>query len=273
MSAARTAVGGHGASAYAHVCASGAESLELGHRLCRALSSRPDGDLLCQALALSFPARFRAGAALVAQVRGDGNLHVVGQFGYSPRKQFPDVIPLSDDWPIVEAVRSQEPLVLPTAAAVVERFPGLDRPDHRIRPLVATSLASQGSPVGVAVVSFERDVDDPRAATVLAGILRDIVGLYVGLQWAEPEAATAYAGRAGRRADDEELTPRQLTILHLLADGLSKGEIAFRIGYSESTVRQETLALYRSFGVGDRHACVAAARARSILVAPDDLSA
>jgi DNA-binding NarL/FixJ family response regulator len=48
------------------------------------------------------------------------------------------------------------------------------------------------------------------------------------------------------------MTTRQLQILGMMAEGLTNAEIALRILLSESTVRQETIRIYRSLGVNNR---------------------
>lgn len=56
------------------------------------------------------------------------------------------------------------------------------------------------------------------------------------------------------------LSARQMMILEGMAEGLTNRQIAARIAYSESTVRLESMAIYRHFGVHSRHEAVAAAR-------------
>lgn len=53
--------------------------------------------------------------------------------------------------------------------------------------------------------------------------------------------------------DSHSLTSRQLRVLELMAIGKTNIAIAEIIGYSESTVRQETMAIFRILGVHDRN--------------------
>lgn len=55
------------------------------------------------------------------------------------------------------------------------------------------------------------------------------------------------------------LTPRQQLVLEAMRDGLTNRQIAARIAFSESTVRMESMAIYRHFGVHSREEAVAAA--------------
>jgi DNA-binding CsgD family transcriptional regulator len=66
------------------------------------------------------------------------------------------------------------------------------------------------------------------------------------------------------RADG--LTPRQHDILAGMAEGLTNRQIAARICFSESTVRLESMTIYRFFGVHSRAEAVAAARREGMLL-------
>jgi LuxR family transcriptional regulator, maltose regulon positive regulatory protein len=54
----------------------------------------------------------------------------------------------------------------------------------------------------------------------------------------------------------DELTPRERTVLGLLAQGRSKREIAQELGVSFNTVHSHTKAIYRKLGVSSRHEAV-----------------
>lgn len=67
------------------------------------------------------------------------------------------------------------------------------------------------------------------------------------------------------------LTSRQLRVLELMSLGKTNIAIAEIIGYSESTVRQETMAIYRILGVHDRNdACKVAYERGIIKIWPDN---
>lgn len=63
----------------------------------------------------------------------------------------------------------------------------------------------------------------------------------------------------------EDLTTRQLTILSHIDQGLVNLEIAKILMLSESTIRQETVKIYRALGVGNRQEAVKKAKALGVL--------
>lgn len=58
----------------------------------------------------------------------------------------------------------------------------------------------------------------------------------------------------------QDLTDRQKKILDGMARGKTNRAIGHELGYSESTIRQESMAIYRMLGVSSREDAVRAAR-------------
>lgn len=61
------------------------------------------------------------------------------------------------------------------------------------------------------------------------------------------------------------LTPRQLQVLQFMSEGRTNSQIARELKFSESTIRQETMAIYRFFSVPGRVDAVAEGRRRGLL--------
>jgi len=70
------------------------------------------------------------------------------------------------------------------------------------------------------------------------------------------EAARAALPRPGAAAPDYELTPRERTVLRLLAQGRAKREIAQELHVSFNTVHSHTKAVYRKLGATSRQEAV-----------------
>ncbi|WP_422909294.1 response regulator [Pseudomonas sp. MAC6] len=70
---------------------------------------------------------------------------------------------------------------------------------------------------------------------------------------------------APQYGDKPQLTPRQMEILQLLAEGLPNKSISRQLGVSEDTVKTHLKSLFQEFAVHTRTACVSAARQRGWL--------
>ena len=66
-------------------------------------------------------------------------------------------------------------------------------------------------------------------------------------------------------AEKPQLTPRQMEILRLLADGLPNKSIGRQLGVSEDTVKTHLKSLFQELDVHTRTACVSVARQRGWL--------
>lgn len=71
-----------------------------------------------------------------------------------------------------------------------------------------------------------------------------------------------------REASGEDLTSRQIRILDFMAEGLVNAEIATKLLVSESTVRQETVRIYRALGVPNRTEAAKKGRALGLIKRP-----
>jgi DNA-binding CsgD family transcriptional regulator len=74
-----------------------------------------------------------------------------------------------------------------------------------------------------------------------------------------PHVVSAYRRLAERRTGATALTPRQRTVLHLVARGCGNEEIARRLVVSPGTVRKHLDNIFRQLGVSSRAAAVARA--------------
>ena len=77
-----------------------------------------------------------------------------------------------------------------------------------------------------------------------------------------------YAGRtlrAGGSNDIEDLSPRELEVLALVADGLSNKGIAARLGISDQTVKFHVAAITAKLGAANRTEAVRIALRRALI--------
>lgn len=75
----------------------------------------------------------------------------------------------------------------------------------------------------------------------------------------------SFTGQSHRPSNPDQLTARQKLILGLMAEGNVNAEIARELMLSESTIRQETVRIYRALGVGNRHEASARGRALGLI--------
>lgn len=125
------------------------------------------------------------------------------------------------------------------------------RPDGRVRRLhsrAELTADAEGNPLHL--TGTAQDVTELRAAAeVLHQAASDL-----GRRGAELHS---FPGRGRRGHLEKLLSPRQLEILALVAEGLSNAEIASRLYLTESTVKWHVRKILRALGVSNRAQAVA----------------
>jgi len=253
----------------------------------RFLMARPTCAQICQEMALNLLSAHQPRSVMIALFGADGSLHVVGEFGLAQGDlEQVSTVSLWDGQPMADAVRNGEPVLVSDASSTLHdhgRILGLG-PDAQA--LVAWPLTLPSQRVGVLQVSFATPVDSSLLRADLTGVSA-VLALYLSLltsisalpdravevlgaiessqAFPAGEFASLHVRASARKPAPSRLSPRQQEVLTLIAQDLTNAQIAKRIGFSESTVRQETMVIYRYFGVGGRQDAVAQARARGIL--------
>ena len=98
-------------------------------------------------------------------------------------------------------------------------------------------------------------------------LLRAVRAAARGESVLSPSVASRVLGRVRRPVSDEpdDLSPRELEILELVAQGSTNREAAKRLFISEATVKTHLLHIYAKLGVNDRAAAVATGFDRGLL--------
>jgi len=184
-----------------------------------------------------------------------------------------------DDLSVVgEAGSGDEAIVVaaatrPDVVLMDLRMPGMDG-------ATATARISQESP-GIRVLvltTYESDADIlPAIEAGAAGyLLKDTpIGALTNAIRAADRGETVLAPPVAawlvtrmRAPAGEQLTPREVQVLGLVARGLSNIEIGRQLYIGEATVKTHLLRTFAKLGVNDRTAAVTVALARGILAAP-----
>jgi two-component system nitrate/nitrite response regulator NarL len=180
------------------------------------------------------------------------------------------VAEVSDGRAALECIREESPSV----AVVDLRLPELDG------VAIANAVARDGLATRVLVLSaftepqfvyeamaagaagyFSKDADRDAVLDAIAAVAR-------GDSRVEPRLQSGLFEEMRGRAQDGArslLTPRELEIVGLMADGLSAPAIAKQLFLATATVKSHQARIYEKLGVSDRAAAVAEAMRRGLL--------
>jgi DNA-binding CsgD family transcriptional regulator len=181
--------------------------------------------------------------AHVFGINGDADLVLRNGYGFK-HESLPDLIPGTGNNAAAVAVRGMKPVF--TSAN---------------EPLLAIPCTHDRIP-NACLVAYLSDSSLGRELNEeLLEVFSKAVGFFVSMSPVPGQVGSAK--RFSRQA--EGLTPRQVAIVALMADSLTNAAIARELLVSESTVRQETVKIFRALGVNGRTAAVSRAKELNLL--------
>jgi DNA-binding NarL/FixJ family response regulator len=138
------------------------------------------------------------------------------------------------------------------------------------------SLRELGHPARILILTTydtDRDVLPAIEAGATGYLLKDapreelikaVRAAYGGKSVLSPSVATTLMGMVGGSGGDQ-LSPRELEVLRLVAEGGTNQTVARKLLVSETTIKTHLLHIYTKLGVRDRAAAVAAAYKRGLI--------
>ena len=184
-------------------------------------------------------------------VTAQSELKFLGGFGDSKLSSMPKVS-IWDEHPISAAVRQRGVVKHKATPAFDENCLCL--------PLIRGKV-----PNGAIAIQYKQLPSDDEDSSALSTLI-SMGGYFLALQGLSIGKVSLATGESP--VMPEELSTRQLEILKLIGDGLNNADIAQRVLVSESTVRQETIKIYRILQVSNRHEAMMKGRALELISSP-----
>jgi DNA-binding CsgD family transcriptional regulator len=205
---------------------------------------------VCKFLVLETFAHLKSSAVYASEITEDGHLAPVGTFGLTKEiiTEWGN-IPLSIEAPLTVSVRTNQ-VVLIRREEAIEKFPILIK--HKGIPDMGDShLVTPILPFGAICLTLDSvPVIDPDLEAFLRA-----VGALVSLFIKRPQVRVDPYSRKDSVSKSRKqgvLTTRQILIKGLMEKGYTNLAIGNEIGYSESLVRQETMAIYVTLNISGR---------------------
>ncbi|MFM1796528.1 MAG: hypothetical protein RL733_309 [Actinomycetota bacterium] len=194
-----------------------------------------------------------ARGAILGIIEREGFLDLQGSYGYESRMVEPHMrIPLWTPMPITDAARTGEINLFVTPKELVAKYPHLkDFEPQDSGATLSAPIVFRNTVIGaIGITSLKTPVSDFANSEVTHGVLA-LCGLYI---------RNLIAGKAENDKDYssnmKSLTPRQKQIIALFKEDLTTDQMAERLKYSSSTIKQDIIKIYSIFGVNNRHAVV-----------------
>jgi DNA-binding CsgD family transcriptional regulator len=243
------------------------------------LTMHPSFDEVCHRLVVEWPAAGAIEQAAIGLLGNDGRITFSGRFGYEYKVAEGNArSTIWDQLPCSLAVSNQRLVVVTERSDIHDHFPQLAKAMPNLSSVLAGPLISNSTSYGVCVVSSTDPLRHVQESVAIFTEYCLVLSLYVFSQRGDhpggenPRTNTAQSTPTNRppRATlvPNVLNDRQLTVLTYLAQGHSNRQIGKLMGFSESTIRHETMAIYAFFGVSGRREAVESAVSQGMVKIP-----
>ena len=197
--------------------------------------------------------------AFLARLTREGNLKMLAAYGYSDASLAGfDTMSVWDATPATDSVREKKLVAIHGSSEWQNRFPKIPHilPDDQT--VIALPLIFRLGAIGSVSLSFKncsKELEDDHdfwngVASICSFFVVNVAEHH---HISTPPSIGVF------------LTERQKKIVNHFKDGLTIQEIAGKLGYSHSTIRQEIIKIYRLLGVRDRKTAIVEATSRNLL--------
>ena len=198
-------------------------------------------------------------AVYISKLNSEAQLEMIDSFGLtSEQTQNWKIVPLSQEVPSTDAVKEDRLVWISDRADWQEQYPNLSNyPENsKLKTLINAPLYLTGSPIGVLGIMCEKEI---RATSEEIAYVDIIAGL-VSLHFSKAQTRSMMVEERSSC-----LTKRQITILEMISQQMTNLQIARELGYSESTIRHETMRIYELLQASGRRDAVGIARKLEII--------
>lgn len=216
--------------------------LELINELTKELT-RPgvNSEALCQFLVVKTLSFLNPVGAYFNKLHPDGFVRSICACGMPQDAQESwSALAFSEEVPGHDAMRSEKMIWLADSSDWLNQYPDLAK--YMLIDQLNTFIAIP--------------IDVPGAAVASIGIMSKEVHKQnkevTSFLWTVGGLVSLFFSTQGEKDQAEHLTPRQIEILEYMRDGYTNPEIAKELGFSESTIRHETMKIYEVMKVAGR---------------------
>jgi len=160
--------------------------------------------------------------------------------------------------PVSDAARTEDVLVITSADDFIQRYPALKQSSQlaspEAGPAIYLPLMSSGVVDGVFAMTFSKSRviqwSDERSLIELLEVVARIAQLILQRSTNQSGFSTPEQDLSGLTSVG--LSDRQIVIAKMIANGMTNRNIAKELGFSEATIRYETIKLYERLRVRNR---------------------
>lgn len=188
----------------------------------------------------------------ISELVETGLVCAIGAFGFNKKlyEKFPE-IPIQGKYPLTDTIRSNSTILYHNDETLKIDYPLL--PELNILEDWKTGITIPVYPIGGMAMHTMKVLELTKSMEVFYIAIGSLLGLYAS-RLPKNLVEEVIILKAKSKLPKVPLTDRQIVIAGMLEHGFNNAQIAQKIGYSESLVRQETVAIYSKLEVSGRKA-------------------
>jgi len=225
-------------------------AIELIRDVTKVILEEAEPNLLASTLALKTLAHLDCRGVIIGVVRHEGFLDLIGTYGYPNDATEPFMrMPLWTPLPITDAARQGKASDFFTPHDLVTKYPqfALSVPQGDA-VTVSIPISFHSSVIGaVGFTSLHPPTDD-----FLTSPTTETIHSLLGIYLRNFLTKTKRIKDEDLELEDLVLTPRQKQIIRFFSENLTTEQIATRLNFSTSTIKQDIIKIYELLGVNTR---------------------
>lgn len=199
-----------------------------------------------------------ATSVFISSLDSRNNIELVGSFGLHSEiwQVYPREVSVFDKYPITDSLRTRKTLWINSLPEWGEDYPllkGTAFPGNE-KTFICMPIEKCGTPVAVMGIFCLPVVQPDAEIDSFIGALGNLLSLYLYRNIDTPAAQRDFGKKTigSSSVKDRKLTERQMLILRMISESRTNILISEMLGYSESTIRQETIKIYAKLGCDGR---------------------
>lgn len=214
------------------------------------VGSYPDPNTLVTNIALRTLTHLDCRGVILGAIRHEGFLDLIGTYGYSDKlTDLYKKIPLWTPLPITDAARTGKPVVLSSVEEMIVKYPHYPNPQVGEKIAISSFPITSGSSI-IGAIGFT-SVIAPSQFFITNPITESFLTL-CGIFLQNWKSKLNNPESLDFDITKQALTTRQKQIIKYFSEHLTTDQIAERLNFSPSTIKQDIIKIYELLGVHSR---------------------
>jgi len=210
-------------------------------------------------LALRTFAPLKCTGIVMAELKPSGVMEITAKYGIED--DFFDVHPrrfkLSEPMPITDSIKTRETIWITTLPSWGEDYEQLQSTSYQYdgKTFICWTIEQSGTPYASIGIFCEDEIRPDEALETFLHTISNLLALFFYSLSSGNGSGQMFNREElikGKDLQGNALTERQLLILKMMAEGRTNLSISSVLGYSESTIRHETIKIYAKLGCTGR---------------------